>query len=229
MCALRRERVQLSARRTGTGIGPRSSGSQETLQVILVAGTGPIIALAKADCLNLLPRLATEVLIPRKVHRELLAKTGSDADRIEAAIGTIIRVRAAGFASSKIKAATDHLGEGEREVIHLALSCSPVAMILMDDQTGRKTTTELGLPVIGTIGLLVAAKERSLISSVSGTLLLMRTNGYWLSDKSVSQNSPCHGGASVPLAVSGAIRTTASGTLAPPCNFKTLSKPYPCS
>ena len=40
----------------------------------------------------------------------------------------------------------------------------------------------------------------------------------------MSQNSPWHGGASVPLAISVVIRTTTSGTLAPPCNFKTRSK-----
>ena len=62
---------------------------------------------------------------------------------------------------------------------------------------------------------------------VLGLLLALAAIAAWRflkQPESVSQNSPCHGGASVPLAVSGAIRTTASGTLAPPCNFKTLSE-----
>ncbi|MBI4023709.1 MAG: DUF3368 domain-containing protein [Verrucomicrobia bacterium] len=154
--------------------------------MILVADTGPIIAFAKADCLHLLSQLAAEVFIPPRVHRELLAKTDAEADRIEAAVGSTIRVRAAGFVTSETESATEHLGDGERDAIHLASSFSPAVMVLMDDQAGRRAAVGLELPVIGTVGLLLAAKEKRLAKSVSETLLLMRANGYWLSDKIIA-------------------------------------------
>ncbi len=48
------------------------------------------------------------------------------------------------------------------EALQLALS-SHAAGILMDDLDGRKAARQLGLPVIGTIGLLERAAEKGLI------------------------------------------------------------------
>jgi predicted nucleic acid-binding protein len=50
---------------------------------MVVSNTGPIVAPAKADYLSLLPIFYGEVLIPPAVHRELLAKIGPEAQRID--------------------------------------------------------------------------------------------------------------------------------------------------
>jgi predicted nucleic acid-binding protein len=39
----------------------------------IVSNTGPIIALAKVECLHLLPTLFERVLVPEPVYREVLA------------------------------------------------------------------------------------------------------------------------------------------------------------
>lgn len=45
----------------------------------IVSDTGPLIGLAKIDCLSILKNIATEVLIPPMVHRELLGKVGIES------------------------------------------------------------------------------------------------------------------------------------------------------
>jgi len=42
----------------------------------IISNTGPLIALAKIDCLFILKEIASEVLIPRAVYRELFGKIG---------------------------------------------------------------------------------------------------------------------------------------------------------
>ena len=49
----------------------------------IVSNTGPLIALAKADQLRLLESLFSQVHIPPAVHRELLAKSGVEAERLD--------------------------------------------------------------------------------------------------------------------------------------------------
>jgi predicted nucleic acid-binding protein len=38
----------------------------------IISNTGPLIGLAKIDCLSILKMIASEVLIPPMVHRELV-------------------------------------------------------------------------------------------------------------------------------------------------------------
>jgi predicted nucleic acid-binding protein len=42
----------------------------------IVSNTGPLIGLAKIDCLSILKQIASEVCIPPMVYRELLGKEG---------------------------------------------------------------------------------------------------------------------------------------------------------
>jgi predicted nucleic acid-binding protein len=51
--------------------------------VSVVSNTGPLVALAKVDLLPLLQALFGEVEIPPAVYRELLAKGGAEAQRLD--------------------------------------------------------------------------------------------------------------------------------------------------
>jgi predicted nucleic acid-binding protein len=57
------------------------------------------------------------------------------------------------------------LGPGETEAISLALDIS-VDWIVLDDEPARRLAESLGLPVIGTLGLLLLAKRRRIIDTV---------------------------------------------------------------
>jgi uncharacterized protein len=61
-----------------------------------VSNTGPLIALAKVDQLDLLEQLFGQVHIPPAVQRELLARTGPEATRLDNALATFIQVAGSG-------------------------------------------------------------------------------------------------------------------------------------
>jgi predicted nucleic acid-binding protein len=58
----------------------------------IVSNTGPIIGLAKVDQLFLLKNIASEVLIPPMVYRELLGKVGTESERIDRAFNEFLHV-----------------------------------------------------------------------------------------------------------------------------------------
>jgi hypothetical protein len=72
------------------------------------------------------------------------------------------------------------LGPGEREAISLAVYVSASA-ILIDDQAARRVARELGVPVIGTAGILLVAKERGLIAGVGTHLDALLARRFFLS------------------------------------------------
>jgi predicted nucleic acid-binding protein len=157
----------------------------------IVSNTGPLIALAKADQLSLLNSLYHNVLIPPCVHRELLAKTGTEADRLDLALSTFIRVAERPQVSPEVELTTRMLDPGEREAIALAHNSS--LPIIMDDRLGREAARRLGLTVTGTAGVVLQAKRENLITSVRELLEQIRDRGYWLSDELIEASAKLAG------------------------------------
>ena len=152
--------------------------------MILVCDAGPVIALAKIDCLALLQQLGTTVSIPETVYHEVLAKPGGETQRILQATRSFLKVVSTPFPTrSRIATAIRHLDPGECEVIVLASSTTPPATALLDDAAGRHVAQKLGIPVMGFAGLLLTAKRHHLIDSITPHLLEARNLGYWLSDE----------------------------------------------
>jgi predicted nucleic acid-binding protein len=149
--------------------------------VIVVSDTGPLIALAKVDYLDVLQELFNEVCIPLAVHRELFAKLGPESSRLEDALQSFLQVAASPTMSATVAKATSRLHPGEREAIALAFERK--ALLLADDQMGRSAARRLGLMVTGVVGVLLRAKEARLLEAVCPVLVEMRQRGYWLSDE----------------------------------------------
>lgn len=61
--------------------------------------------------------------------------------------------------------ASHSIGPGEREVISLGLELGD-ALLMLDEQPARRLVTSLGLRVIGTVGLLLAGKERGFVAKI---------------------------------------------------------------
>lgn len=155
--------------------------------MILVSNTGPLIALAKLNRLELLKQLIPNgVFIPPIIQRELWAKTGFESVALEQALETFIQIRKPESVPSVADFATMHLDEGEKQVIRLASSLDEPPLVLLDDNAGRKAARRLGLPMTGTAGLLVSAKKKGLVTTVVPLLEALREQGYWLSDDVVT-------------------------------------------
>lgn len=152
--------------------------------VTIVSDTGPIVALAKVDHLNLLHTLFGTLLVTEQVRNELLAKRSTESTRIEKALTQFIEVKTLVRPLSASVAATQHLDQREASVIQLAYS--EKLSLLIDEKLGRTAATQILVPIVGTMGVLIQAKRKGLISSVMPVLYEVRRKGYWLSDQMLS-------------------------------------------
>lgn len=150
----------------------------------IISNTGPLIALAKANQLRLLESLFDQVHIPLSVHRELLAKSGVEAERLDQAFATFIRVVEHLEPAEAVRSVTLSLDRGEQEAVALAHQMK--LTLLIDDRLGRQAARRLNLPVTGTISVLLHAKQEKLIPLVRPVLEEIRNQGYWLSDELIA-------------------------------------------
>ncbi|MEH2411727.1 DUF3368 domain-containing protein [Nostoc sp.] len=73
------------------------------------------------------------------------------------------------------------LDNGEREAIALALETGE-RQILLDEREARQVAQNLGLQTIGTLGILLLAKNRKIITQVQPLLdAMINTAQYWVS------------------------------------------------
>jgi predicted nucleic acid-binding protein len=79
-----------------------------------------------------------------------------------------------------------HLGAGEREALSLALEIgSP--RLLVDERAARRLAEALGVPVVGTLGILLAAKRRGHIPAIRPLIDSLRDHGFWIAPRVVEQ------------------------------------------
>jgi predicted nucleic acid-binding protein len=53
---------------------------------------------------------------------------------------------------------------------------------LIDERQGRLTAEAMGVAVVGSIGILIAAKVRGDVETLAPLLLALRASGLWMSD-----------------------------------------------
>ena len=138
---------------------------------LVVSDAGPIIALAQLNELDLLRSAFGRVVIPPAVRRELRSVT--PPLWIE-----VVHLRSITAPPSDLS----KLGEGEREAITLAVELRP-NHVLLDDLGARNRAQQMGLRVIGTLGLLLYAKDAGLIRSLRPYLDALRSSGSYISDQ----------------------------------------------
>ena len=147
---------------------------------IAICNTGPLIALAKVQRLDLLTSPFRIVRIPKAVADEL---GGSGAQLPGATI-----VGKPGFELVEPKQKIDPLLEaeldsGEAAVIQLALETSDVEILIDERKARRVAASVYGLSVIGIGGLLLRAKKNGLIDQIQPLFDQIRKNGYFIGDR----------------------------------------------
>ena len=168
---------KLDDRSSGTrGAEPRAG---EALP--FAADTGPSIALAQVERLQLLPRLLGVGVIPPAVHREVQVESGRPgARRIGEALSEGWFRIAALAGDAPLAELQREVDAGEAEAIGLCLE-RQARLLLIDDAKGRKVARRAGVPLVGVAGVLLAAKSRGLLVTVSPVLGDLAAIGYRLS------------------------------------------------
>lgn len=145
---------------------------------LYVVNASPLIVLAKVGHLDLLIGLAQAVIVPDKVAEEVLAGPQIDPARLvlEAEWGQRESTLA-------IPSAIQALGldPGETSVLTVALNHGNCVVVL-DDGKARQAARQLGLTVIGTVGVVLRAKQQSLLPSAADVLRDLRAAGLYLND-----------------------------------------------
>ena len=142
-----------------------------------VVNASPLIYLALLDRLDLVQQGAGEILVPPTVLQELRVKSDIAASKIEAATRSWLRCVAPRDRKIVEVVALD-LDAGEAEAIALAYERSADRTVI-DDLAGRRYARRLGLPVIGTLGLLLAARLRGEIPSLKHEIERLRQAGFY--------------------------------------------------
>jgi predicted nucleic acid-binding protein len=119
---------------------------------VFVANASPLIAFRQLEKTDLLHTLVGTVVVPPAVVSEVFHSTP---------LPTWVEPRVHIQLPSSVLLSA-RLGAGEREAISLALQIRGCTLLL-DDLAARRTAQALGIAVLGTVGLLVQARSRSLI------------------------------------------------------------------
>ncbi len=148
--------------------------------MIIVSDTTPISELAKVGRLHLLADLFGTVIIPPQVFEELSAGNHPAAAVVSQLDWLDIREVDATSTQSLMQLNNLDLGESAAIILAEALKAE---QLLIDERAARKVARSRNLPVIGTVGLLILAKQRGLIESVKTELNALMSNGMRLSEQ----------------------------------------------
>jgi hypothetical protein len=143
--------------------------------VIIVPDAGPLIYLGGAGHLELLRTLYAEVVVPRVVIDEIVIAGAGLTGAREVAAATWLRTEEVAPDPGLLVL----VDPGEAAAIPLADRLH--ATLLADDADARTVAAQRGIPVVGTLGILIAAKRRRLLSEVAPVIGHMESLGLFVS------------------------------------------------
>jgi predicted nucleic acid-binding protein len=140
----------------------------------VVCNSSIVIGLSAIGQLDLLPKRFPEgIVLPSAVWREVVQEGGGRVGAKEVAAAEWITVQAVSQ-QALVRTLQRILDDGEAEAIALAHEIE-ADVVLLDERDARREAVRLGLPVLGTIGILVWAKRSQLLSSLKDALDALRT------------------------------------------------------
>jgi predicted nucleic acid-binding protein len=138
----------------------------------------PLILLARGGLIQLLKLAGPEVIVPLPVAEEVRRRGSSDPTA--RALGENPWLVVSDIAVPPLVQAWD-LGLGESSVLAWG-HAHPGTLVVLDDLAARRCAATLGIPVRGTLGLVILAKQRGEIRAARPLLEALRRGGLYLSD-----------------------------------------------
>ena len=143
-----------------------------------IVNASPLIFLGNAGFLHFLQVAAGEILVPSSVVEEL--RRGGTREPAAKAIESCDWLRIVEAPPVPPLVLAWDLGSGESAVLAYAFA-NPDTIAVLDDLAGRRCAETLGIPVTGTLGLVLIAKRRGMISAARPVLDVLRDSGMYLS------------------------------------------------
>ena len=135
----------------------------------VVSNAGPLMALAKLNLLHLLRELYGRIHFTPSVYEETVVEGirqgHEDARTLHLFLDQMEWRPQQGEATNMPAGLREaHLDRGERDTLALAISLNST-LVLIDETVGRQSAREQGLTVRGSLGVLIEAYRRELISA----------------------------------------------------------------
>lgn len=147
--------------------------------MIVVSDTSPISNLATVGQLDLLKQIYGEVIIPETVYQEIINAGATEPATL--AVQSLEWIKKGSVNNlTLVMSLQTQLDPGEAEAIVLALELK-ADLLIVDERKGRKEATKFGIPITGTLGVLLKAKQLGAISSIKPILDDLINSGFWVS------------------------------------------------
>ncbi|MEM8970011.1 MAG: DUF3368 domain-containing protein [Bacteroidota bacterium] len=136
---------------------------------IIVSDTSCLVLLDKLNSLYILEKLFSEITITPEIEKEF-------GQSLPAWI-TVVEVQNKEYQT----VLQTNIDAGEASAIALALE-QKNCLLILDDNKARKTATRLGIDYVGTLGLLVEAKEAGFIQLVKPVLEQIKATNFRITE-----------------------------------------------
>jgi predicted nucleic acid-binding protein len=154
--------------------------------MIVVSNSTPLISLTWINRFDLFQTLYNSLVVPDAVWHEVVNKGINRPGALEVQNASWIQTQTVKN-RSLVKALQQDLDAGEAEAIALALELN-ADLLIMDERLGRRTAQHFDLSMIGTVGVLISARQQGLIDFLKPELDKLRNlAGFRLSENLYQQ------------------------------------------
>ncbi|MGK5093467.1 DUF3368 domain-containing protein [Deltaproteobacteria bacterium TL4] len=145
--------------------------------MIIVADSSPLIALASCQSLELLEQLYSTIKVPGVVFDEVTIEGKVEAKALKA----FLKNKVENIDLSNYLIFPSPLGRGELEAMALYRKLS-ANKLLVDDLNARKVAKLNNISIIGSLGILLLAKDKKLIPEIKPRIDALKNSDIYISD-----------------------------------------------
>ena len=149
-----------------------------------VVNASPLIFLSKAGVIHFLQQAAPDIVVPQVVALEIGRRGRNDITARTLANNPWVATVEVPVIPPLIQ--SWDLGPGESAVLAYART-HPGLVAIIDDGAGRRCAETLGVPLLGTLGLIMIAKKRGLIPTARPVIALLKQQGMFLSESIIDR------------------------------------------
>jgi len=142
---------------------------------MIIGDSSALVSLAVMDCLHLLEMIFDEVYVPKAVYDELVIENKPQSGQLKRYLSGRVQ-----HVESEIE--KTGLGKGELEAIALYRQME-ADFLLIDDKRARDFARLNGVHIIGSLGVLLLAYDKGLITSVEPFLQKLKDSNIYVSEK----------------------------------------------
>lgn len=146
--------------------------------MLIVADSSALVALAMCDCLHVLEELFGEVRVPKAVYAEVCKEGKPCAD----ILAKWLENRVYPVRYNPLLFTGAGLGNGEIEAMTLCLEMA-ASFLLVDDKRARKVALLNNIEIMGTLGVLLMAKQQGLIVHIKPLIQQLQDSSLHISPK----------------------------------------------